>query len=187
MGFDLGSALGVGAAVPFLGPLLGVAGDVAGTLIQGDQNRKISSAQMEFQERMSGSAHQREVEDLKKAGLNPMLSVNEGASSGPGAGIPYPSFGKIGEGVVSSALEITRVKKELEEADSRIKLNENLAGKAKTDKEKGSAEAEIGKLKARVINYLKDYIGHPSTWQERLEKKNQEVIYPNLLRRKSER
>lgn len=42
--------------------------------------------QMDFQREMSSSAHQREVEDLQKAGLNPVLSAGgSGASTPTGA------------------------------------------------------------------------------------------------------
>lgn len=50
-----------------------------------DYNHNEAQLNRDFQEYMSGTSHQREVDDLLKAGLNPILSAHGGATTPSGA------------------------------------------------------------------------------------------------------
>lgn len=66
-----------------------------------------------FQERMSSTAHRREMADLTAAGLNPMLGLRSGGASTPPGGVPNV------ENVGTAALVARRQKAEIELLDAQ--------------------------------------------------------------------
>ena len=73
----------------------GAALGAAGSLFSGIQSKNSAKDQEDFQRHMSNTSYQRQMRDLRKAGLNPILAAKLGGASTPqGAGYQMPNIGE---------------------------------------------------------------------------------------------
>lgn len=92
--------------IPLILGAAGIAGGLSltGSMLSSAFNAQQASKNRAFQREMSNTAHQREVEDLRKAGLNPILSANHGGSSSP----PGSAAQAANQNVVGDSLQGAR-------------------------------------------------------------------------------
>ena len=121
------------ALAALAGLALGAGSAIAGYIGQRKanvQNIKLAREQMAFQERMSSTAYQRSMADLRKAGLNPMLAFQQGGASSPGGAQATmrseteaaTSSAKAG-GLMASELKSMSASRELMYNQSRLAAN----------------------------------------------------------------
>jgi hypothetical protein len=123
-----------------------------------------ASRNRSFQERMSRQRHEYEVADLRRAGLNPILSAHSGAAVPSGAqGQAFKADVRPSE--IASALRVQREQSEVLRQQKKLTNAEYI--KTKFESEKAFAEARASMLNTAKSMYSFDaFMKRPDIYGE---------------------
>lgn len=133
----------MGDPLSLLGGLFTGGASLAGGFMQNEYNSAQAQENRDFQERMSDTSYQRQMADMRAAGLNPILAAAKGGASTPGGATAAPSANILGEAAersATTALSTRRLESDIEQQKAQT---------AQTYENVGRTAQESGLLAAK--------------------------------------
>lgn len=119
----------------FIGAAIGAIGSIVGSKIAGKDARKNAQQSQQHSDYQLQNKHQWEVADLRKAGLNPVLSAHGSGAVGSSAMAQTYNPADNVANMVSSALSAKKLKEEINLLKSQSKAAKGQAAKSYADAE----------------------------------------------------
>lgn len=142
------------------------------------QQERLMQKQFEYNKYFAGHAHQLEVDDLRKAGLNPILSANAGSTGSVGLGsVSDLGMGDTGTKSYSTAMQMALLKSNKANIDSATAKNVQDVETGKAQANLFGAQAGSAQSQARYNDALTAL-----TATENLMKKEEFKWLPKRLR-----
>jgi tetrahydromethanopterin S-methyltransferase subunit B len=160
--------MSIAESIPLVGPIIqGLTGVVTNMT-----NRKIAREANQLTERLSNTAHQREVKDLIEAKLNPVLSATSGMKGAVTLAAQIAKMENPLSDITNSATSAMRLSGEIDKLKADAKLSRSLSRKADEEaitqgairdtnnalQGKYNQEVSESKTRARQIEYSIDEI-----------------------------
>ena len=140
--------IGLGALIgtTIAGGLLGAAGSMGSTAIQGAYNREEAQKNRDFQERMSNTAIQRSFADARKAGISPAMLLGEASQPmGNSASIGQSNAGGEMSNTVNKIVEAMKEDRKLDAMENM--QNQILQNKQNMQNERLEHQTQMLQMK----------------------------------------
>ena len=147
----LGTALSLGSS----------AASYLGQKKANEMNRDLSREQMQFQREMSNTAYQRAMDDMREAGLNPILAGKLGGASTPGGSMPV-MHSEAGAGVQGGMQGLTTAM----DAMKKSAETELTQYKAMTEGMLAPTRESVGNVIDDVVSWGNRQIRDGIDWKE---------------------